>query len=95
LAHFFTHSLSLKKPETMHKFGGEGEAVAVVRFSLVQSFRYFLLCATLGEGAFSWSSVGSGEISLIRLIKIFSTILLLLRADLILWGFLDAFEGLM
>jgi hypothetical protein len=31
------------------------------------------------------------EISLIRLIKIFATILLLLRADLILWGFLDAF----
>jgi len=32
-----------------------------------------------------------GEISLIRPIKIFATILLLLRADLILWGFLDAF----
>jgi hypothetical protein len=31
------------------------------------------------------------EISLIRLIKIFATILLLLRADLIHWGFLDAF----
>jgi hypothetical protein len=31
------------------------------------------------------------EISLIQLIKIFATILLLLRADLILWGFLDAF----
>jgi hypothetical protein len=31
------------------------------------------------------------EISLIRMIKIFATVLLLQRADLILWGFLDAF----
>jgi hypothetical protein len=31
------------------------------------------------------------EISLIRLIKIFATVLLLWRADLIHWGFLDAF----
>jgi hypothetical protein len=31
------------------------------------------------------------EISLIRLIKIFATILLLRRVDLIHWGFLDAF----
>jgi hypothetical protein len=46
----------------MCKFGGGG-AVVVVRFSLVQSFWYFLLCATLGEGALSWSSVGSGVAS--------------------------------
>jgi hypothetical protein len=31
------------------------------------------------------------EISLIRLIKIFATVLMLCRADLIHWGFLDAF----
>jgi hypothetical protein len=31
------------------------------------------------------------EISLIRLIKIFATVLMLWRADLIHWGFLDAF----
>jgi hypothetical protein len=31
------------------------------------------------------------EISLIRMIKIFATVLLLWRADLIHWGFLDAF----
>jgi hypothetical protein len=31
------------------------------------------------------------EISLIRLIKIFATVLLLWRANLIHWGFLDAF----
>jgi hypothetical protein len=33
----------------------------------------------------------SPEISLIRLIKIFATVLMLWRADLIHWGFLDAF----
>jgi hypothetical protein len=32
-----------------------------------------------------------GEISLIRLIKIFATVLLFQRTDLIHWGFLDAF----
>jgi hypothetical protein len=31
------------------------------------------------------------EISLIRLIKIFATVLMLWRTDLIHWGFLDAF----
>jgi hypothetical protein len=37
----------------------------------------------------------ASEISLIRLIKIFATVLLLQRADLIHWGFLDAFQWLM
>jgi hypothetical protein len=34
---------------------------------------------------------GRIEISLIRLIKIFPTVLMLWSADLINWGFLDAF----
>jgi hypothetical protein len=34
---------------------------------------------------------GVFEISLTRLIKIFATVLMLSRADLIHWGFLDAF----
>jgi hypothetical protein len=33
----------------------------------------------------------NSEISLIRLIKIFATVLMLWHADLIHWGFLDAF----
>jgi hypothetical protein len=63
LAHLFTHSLSLTKPETMRKFGGGATSAVVVRFSLVQYFWYFLLCTTLGEGALSWSFVGSGMAS--------------------------------
>jgi hypothetical protein len=47
----------------MHKFGGGETTDAIVQFSLLQSFRFFLLCTILGEGSLSWSSVGSGVAS--------------------------------
>jgi hypothetical protein len=43
----------------MCKFGGGATATAVVQFSPFQYFWYFLLFATLGEGEFSWLSIGS------------------------------------
>jgi hypothetical protein len=46
----------------VRKFGG-AEAATIVWFYLVQYFWYFLLCATLGESALSWLSVGSGVAS--------------------------------
>jgi hypothetical protein len=47
----------------MCKFGGGETTTVVVQFSLFQYFWYFLLCATLGEGVFSWLSVGYGVAS--------------------------------
>jgi hypothetical protein len=61
------------------------------------------MCFSLGSAMISWGSrkqksvalstteAEYSEISLIRLIKIFATVLMLWRADLIHWGFLDAF----
>jgi hypothetical protein len=43
----------------MHKFGGREITSAIVRFYLIYYFRYFLLCATLGEGELYWSCIGS------------------------------------
>ena len=50
-------------PKIVCKFGGGATTTAIVHFSFFQSFWYFLLCATLGEGALSWLSVGYGVAS--------------------------------
>jgi hypothetical protein len=47
----------------MCKFGGGETTVAIIQFSLFESFWYFVLCTTLGEGALSWLSIGYGMAS--------------------------------
>jgi hypothetical protein len=70
-----------------------------VNYNLI-AYLIFLSNASLGKFLYQEISRGQElldcltedyEISLIRLIKIFATILLLQHADLIHWGFLDAF----
>jgi hypothetical protein len=60
-----------------------------ISFSLAKSIN--LVCSLIREISEVVSSMRGNEISLIRLIKIFATVLLLWRVDLIHWGFLDAF----
>jgi hypothetical protein len=65
LAHLgsFVYSLSLRKAETMHKFGGEATTTAVVQFSFFLSKVKVLGGGFVPIVGWQWCSIVYGEMS--------------------------------